>query len=117
MRQGTRNCTNWLLTAHQPLQWRIGSLLYSLGVSIKMNVLLFAPGLLLLLLQHSAHAPAATNAKPSTLLQWMRRYSETVSCLAICAAVQLLLGAPFLATFPVEYISRAFNFGRVFMYR
>ena len=32
-------------------RWSVGCLLYSLGVSVKMNVLLFAPGLFFLLIQ------------------------------------------------------------------
>ena len=38
-----------LLFAHS--HWRSGCVAYSLAVSIKMNVLLWAPGLLLLLIQ------------------------------------------------------------------
>jgi alpha-1,3-mannosyltransferase len=79
--------------------WRSGCVLYSLGVSIKMNVLLFAPGLLLLLLQ----------ATPNVY--------ETILCLSICAMVQLVLGAPFLLTYPVSYIRKAFEFDRVFFYK
>ena len=77
--------------------WRWGCVLYSLGVSVKMNVLLFAPGLLLLLLQ--AHASLI----------------EVVVCLAICAGIQVVLALPFLTTFPVEYFRGAFDLGRVFM--
>eukprot|EP00978_Attheya_sp_CCMP212_P024149 scaffold75470_cov51-Attheya_sp.AAC.1 len=79
--------------------WRSGCVIYSLGVSIKMNVLLFAPGLLLLLLQ----------ATPNVY--------ETIFCLSICAMVQLVLGAPFLLTYPVSYIRKAFEFDRVFFYK
>jgi alpha-1,3-mannosyltransferase len=38
-------------------------------------------------------------------------------CLFICAAVQLVLAIPFLTTYPVEYISRSFDLGRVFMHK
>lgn len=44
--------------------------MYSLAVGVKMNILLFAPGLLLLLLQANGIAGAAV-------------------CLSICAAVQV----------------------------
>ena len=57
--------------------WKLGSVLYSLGVSVKANVLLSAPGLLLLLLQ----AKGLTGA---------------LGHIALCAAVQLGLGWPFL---------------------
>ena len=79
--------------------WRTGCVFFSLAVSIKMNVLLFAPGLLLLLLQSS---PSMT---------------ETILCLGICAVLQIILGAPFLITYPVSYIRKAFEFDRVFFYK
>jgi alpha-1,3-mannosyltransferase len=53
-------------------RWKVGCVVYSTAVSIKMNILLFAPGLLLLLLQSQ-----------SNLL-------ETILCLAIFAMVQLI---------------------------
>eukprot|EP00981_Chlorochromonas_danica_P009727 scaffold2801_cov161-Ochromonas_danica.AAC.7 len=77
--------------------WRVGCATYSLAVSVKMNLLLYAPGLLFLLL----------------LANGVR---ETILCLSICAGVQLILGAPFLLTYPISYISKAFEFGRVFTY-
>ncbi|CAL8069915.1 unnamed protein product [Calicophoron daubneyi] len=76
----------------------LGCILFSLGVSIKMNVLLFAPGLLLVLLLH-------------------RGVWETVGYLCECATVQLVLGAPFLFHNAGAYLSRAFNFGRQFLYQ
>jgi len=79
--------------------WRTGCAVFSLAVSIKMNVLLFAPGLLLLLLQSSENI------------------AETVICLGICAGIQLILGAPFLLSYPVSYIRKAFEFDRVFFYK
>jgi alpha-1,3-mannosyltransferase len=78
--------------------WKWGCLWFSFGVSIKMNVLLFAPGLLLLLLQSQA-----------SLL-------DTITCLSICAISQLILGAPFLSTYPESYIRKAFELDRVFFY-
>ena len=80
-------------------KFRIGCFFFSLAVSVKMNVLLFAPGLLLLLLQHN-----------STLM-------GTIECLSICAFVQIVLGAPFLLTYPESYIRKAFEFDRVFFFK
>jgi len=80
-------------------KWRLGSVVFSLAVSIKMNILLFAPGLLLLLLQFPADI-------------W-----ETITCLGICALIQVLLGAPFLLSYPESYIRKAFEFDRVFFYK
>ena len=79
-------------------QWRIGSLIYSFAVSVKMNLFLYAPGVLLVL--------------------WLGTgLTETIICLCICAGLQVLLGLPFLLQYPVEYISKAFEFSRVFEYK
>lgn len=80
-------------------QWRLGCVFYSLAVSIKMNILLFAPGLFLLLLQ----------ASPNVI--------ECILCLGICAVLQLLLGAPFLIAHPISYLRKAFELDRVFFYK
>merc|ERR1711973_21013 len=77
--------------------WTLGSIFYSLAVSIKMNILLFAPALLL--------AYIATQGIKGTVKQ-----------LAICASIQAILGAPFLWANPIGYISGAFNLGRVFLF-
>lgn len=63
-----------------------------------MNILLQAPGLLMLLLMANS-------------------IKETIICLAICGIVQLVLGWPFLSTFPLEYIKKSFEFDRVFMFK
>lgn len=57
-----------LLLLHR--HWNLSCLLFSLAVSIKMNVLLFAPGLLVVLLLH---------------LGWI----GTIPRLAICGGVQV----------------------------
>eukprot|EP01083_Nonionella_stella_P008848 25604_1 len=79
-------------------RWKVGCVMYSLAVSVKMNIFLFAPALLLLLLKRFGMV-------------------RTVIHLAICASVQVLVGLPFLTTYPVNYISRAFNFGKAFEYK
>jgi len=79
-------------------RWATGCFFFSFAVSIKMNVLLFAPALLLLL--------------------WRRfGFLGSIRHLSICAGLQILLGLPFLLTYPVSYISRAFEFSRQFMYK
>jgi alpha-1,3-mannosyltransferase len=75
--------------------WTVGSLLYSLGVGVKMNALLLAPGVLALYLR--AGGPRFA------LLQ-----------IAVCAAVQLAAAAPFLLANPWAYLAGAFNLGRAF---
>ncbi len=78
-------------------KWKMGSLVFSLAVSVKMNILLFAPGLLLLMLRRLA-------------------LRGTIVCLSICASLQVLLALPFLLTYPYSYLKGAFDFGRVFTY-
>ncbi|KAK6154198.1 hypothetical protein DH2020_013837 [Rehmannia glutinosa] len=78
-------------------KWHLGLVIFSGAVSVKMNVLLFAPPLLLLLLK--AMNPVGV-----------------ISAGAGAALVQILLGLPFILSHPVAYISRAFNLGRVFIH-
>ncbi|XP_046850788.1 LOW QUALITY PROTEIN: dol-P-Man:Man(5)GlcNAc(2)-PP-Dol alpha-1,3-mannosyltransferase-like [Xenia sp. Carnegie-2017] len=77
--------------------WNWGCLIFSLAVSVKMNILLFAPGLLVLLLEsHGFWVPGK---------------------LFICALPQLILAVPFLLANPVGYIVRSFNLGRQFLFK
>jgi len=70
--------------------WAVGSVLFSLAVSVKMNIFLFAPAmLLLLLLVDGAHF--------------------AISNISICAMVQFAVGAPFLYNNFVNYIRCAFG--------
>jgi len=78
--------------------WSLGSLLYSLAVSVKMNVLLFSPALLLGYL--AILGPAKTAVQ-----------------LTICAGLQVVLALPFLVANPVNYLVGAFNLGRVFLFK
>ncbi|GAB2300047.1 dolichyl-P-Man:Man(5)GlcNAc(2)-PP-dolichol alpha-1,3-mannosyltransferase [Dionaea muscipula] len=78
-------------------RWHLGLIIFSLAVSIKMNVLLYAPPLLLLLLKGLS-------------------FGGVMLALLGAAIVQILLGFPFLVSHPVAYISRAFNLGRVFIH-
>lgn len=79
-------------------QWGLGSVAYSLAVSIKMNMLLYAPGVLAMYIFHLGYFGALQN-------------------IAVCAVVQIVLGYPFLSTYPVQYISKAFELSRVFFYK
>ncbi|KAJ7977544.1 Dol-P-Man:Man(5)GlcNAc(2)-PP-Dol alpha-1,3-mannosyltransferase [Quillaja saponaria] len=78
-------------------RWHLGLIIFSGAVSVKMNVLLYAPPLLLLML------------KAIDVI-------GVIFALAGAALVQILLGLPFLVSHPVAYISRAFNLGRVFIH-
>ncbi|NXA31066.1 ALG3 mannosyltransferase, partial [Eudromia elegans] len=79
-------------------RWSWGCLIFSLAVSVKMNILLFAPGLLFLLLLRFG------------LLGCIPK-------LCICALLQVLLGLPFLLVNPVGYLSRSFDLGRQFQFK
>lgn len=79
-------------------RWSIGCFLFSIAVSIKMNLLLFAPALLLLLLM--------------TFGVW-----RTIPKLAICGVTQVVLAMPFLYHNWQSYLIRAFEFSRQFMYK
>jgi hypothetical protein len=63
-----------------------------------MNILLFAPALLL--------AYLATQGLIGTIIQ-----------LAICGGLQVLLALPFLLDSPVNYLKGAFNLGRIFVHK
>ncbi|CAH8849669.1 unnamed protein product [Trichobilharzia szidati] len=78
-------------------RFTIGSVLFSLGVSVKMNILLFSPGFLIVLV-------------------WHRGLFATIGHLFECFAVQLAVGTPFLFYNALAYVSRAFDFGRQFMF-
>lgn len=79
-------------------RWYLGCLFFSLGVSVKMNVLLFAPALLYLLLISQGNV-------------------GTIKCLTICALPQVTLAIPFLLVNPWDYIRMSFNLGRQFFYK
>ncbi len=79
--------------------WSLGCLVYSLSVSVKMNALLFAPGLAVLLCQ--ARGPLGA--------LWR--------VVLFCGVPQVMLGAPFLLHAPTSYLAKAFEMTRVFMYK
>lgn len=79
-------------------KWTYGSICFSLGVSIKMNILLFAPGILILYI---------TNLS----------YRNAIKQIMICALVQFSLGSPFLFTYPIAYLRASFDVGRVFEHK
>ncbi|XP_043252307.1 lethal(2)neighbour of Tid protein [Colletes gigas] len=86
------------LNAFLDNRWYLGSILYSFAVSVKMNILLFAPALLIAYLY---------NLGPF----------KTIAHLFVCASIQLILGLPFLLHNALTYIKGAFNFGRVFEFK
>uniref|UniRef100_A0AAV1UWW6 dolichyl-P-Man:Man5GlcNAc2-PP-dolichol alpha-1,3-mannosyltransferase n=1 Tax=Peronospora matthiolae TaxID=2874970 RepID=A0AAV1UWW6_9STRA len=79
-------------------RWRWGCALFSLAVSVKMNVLLFAPALFFLLLQSCG-------------------ILRTAWYLLVCAAIQIALGYPFLKHNWWGYVNQAFDLSRVFTFK
>ncbi|XP_062549907.1 lethal(2)neighbour of tid protein 2-like [Armigeres subalbatus] len=86
------------LNAYIDNRWSLGSVFLSLGVSVKMNVLLFAPAIFLLFVTNLGVV-------------------KTIIQLAICGAIQLVLGAPFLLTHPWQYLKGSFDLGRIFEHK
>lgn len=75
--------------------WYLGSIFYSIAVSIKMNILLFGPALFFFYLVNLG-------------------LKDTIKQLIVCGVIQLLLGLPFLIVEPLAYIKGSFDVGRVF---
>ena len=79
-------------------RWPLGCLFFSLAVSIKMNVLLFAPALWMLLIKDVGLV-------------------GSLHCIMLCAFLQIGVAAPFLATNFWGYVGRSFELGRVVMHK
>ncbi|XP_050531591.1 lethal(2)neighbour of Tid protein [Daktulosphaira vitifoliae] len=79
-------------------KWTCGSIIYSLAVSIKMNILLYSPAL---------------------LIAYITKFGTygTIKHITYCALIQLILGLPFLLTNPINYIQGAFDLSRIFLYK
>ncbi|ORX56249.1 glycosyltransferase family 58 protein, partial [Hesseltinella vesiculosa] len=76
-------------------RWTLSCVLFSLAVSVKMNILLFFPGFALIL--------------------WMSLGAwATMARLVFMAGIQVLVALPFD---PTAYLHRAFEFSRVFEYQ
>jgi alpha-1,3-mannosyltransferase len=82
-----------LLFLHR--RWTFGCIFFSLAFSIKMNIILFAPALGVILLLELG-------------------FWGTVGYIVMCGLIQIALAAPFLAVDPMAYVQAAFNVTRVF---
>ncbi|OMJ75488.1 hypothetical protein SteCoe_25337 [Stentor coeruleus] len=76
-------------------KWKSAVILYSISLSIKMNILLYLPGLLL-------------------IINWGNNYIFTLCSLIFIIAFQLIIAIPFLLVNPRGYFTMAFDFSRVF---
>ena len=79
-------------------RWTLGCILFSIAFSVKMNIILFAPALFLLLLKGTGIV-------------------GTISNILLCAVIQVLLGLPFMMEDFWGYINGSFELGRVFKFK
>lgn len=87
-------CGVWLMCKGR---WRAGSILYSLALGVKMNIMLYAP------------AMAAIYFRALGL-------RESVVEASVVVGTQMLIGLPFLRQDAASYLSSAFNLNRAFLY-
>eukprot|EP00297_Palpitomonas_bilix_P005999 CAMPEP_0113876178 /NCGR_PEP_ID=MMETSP0780_2-20120614/5345_1 /TAXON_ID=652834 /ORGANISM="Palpitomonas bilix" /LENGTH=431 /DNA_ID=CAMNT_0000862233 /DNA_START=68 /DNA_END=1363 /DNA_ORIENTATION=- /assembly_acc=CAM_ASM_000599 len=85
------------LLMYSKRRWIVGSVMYTFALSIKMNILLFLPGIAITLVQAKGWA-AVVDA-------------------IVMVVIQLALGWPFLEYDAHSYFNRAFNFGRQFEHK
>ncbi|CEP60247.1 dolichyl-P-Man:Man(5)GlcNAc(2)-PP-dolichol alpha-1,3-mannosyltransferase LALA0_S01e06348g [Lachancea lanzarotensis] len=78
----------------------VASVTYGVAVSIKMNALLFFPGIFLSIFQLTEG-----------------RLAFTLGCLVISSSWQFYVARPFVVDYAHEYWSTAFDFGRQFMHK
>ncbi|KAL5033731.1 hypothetical protein BDV3_003396 [Batrachochytrium dendrobatidis] len=79
-------------------QFERASIWFSLALSIKMNILLFAPGFAWVFLFNAGIMRSIMNA-------------------GLVAITQVIIAAPFIYTAPHSYVTRAFDFGRQFLHQ
>ncbi|KAF8938987.1 dolichyl-P-Man:Man(5)GlcNAc(2)-PP-dolichol alpha-1,3-mannosyltransferase [Dissophora ornata] len=80
------------------MRWTLSSTLFSLAVSVKMNILLFFPAF--------------------GFLTWQTQgVVGTIAQLIIMVLIQVLLSLPFTLHHPESYLRKAFEFSRVFQYK
>lgn len=96
---GPANILAWIAVwCFMNKKWTFGSISYSLSISIKMNNLLFLPGICVVFMR---------NLKiPQTIFQFI-----------VIFLTQVLVGYEFLSTYPAEYLSKAFEFNRKFFHK
>ena len=92
-------------------------MLFSAAVSVKMNVLLFAPALGLIMLIQCGLVGMLTNVLLCIIMQVVTSHTAADTYALLPWAVQVVLAAPFLMASPQEYMAGAFNFGRTFKHK
>lgn len=99
-------CACWLFTKRQ---WTVGGAAYALALSVKMNALLYLPGMMIVIMQAAG-------------------LERAIRMLIIIAEIQVdytfanvnkkfLLAVPFTLKYPYSYVTKAFNLGRAFLWK
>ncbi|GMI06038.1 hypothetical protein TrVE_jg5691 [Triparma verrucosa] len=93
--------------------YALASLIYSVGgVGIKMNALLYSPGILITYVYKRSFERGRKN-----FTGWMWEGRWGFFWLGVCAGGQVLVGWPFLRSFPESYLRKAFELDRVFFFK
>jgi alpha-1,3-mannosyltransferase len=101
---------------YQHRMWTLGSIAFSLGVGVKMSLLLAAPGVGMVLLQAVGGqrlwrvGAIMGQLQVCTFKNWLLRQGPLTIW-------QVLLAFPFIAESPRGYFSRAFEFTRRFLFK
>lgn len=89
----------WLaIFLFQQRYWTLGALVYSVGLGVKMSLLLVLPAVGMTLLLGRGYRPALRLA-------------------FLMAQIQIVIALPFLANNPWGYLARAFEFSRQFLFK
>jgi alpha-1,3-mannosyltransferase len=98
--------------------WHLGCILFSLAVSVKMNILLFAPGLfVVLVLSHGLFGAFGYITLCAIVQVSKKKLIFALHTKINFFFFKLILGLPFLIDNPIAYIHRAFEFSRQFLYK
>lgn len=81
-----------------PLSFLVTYVLHSASLSVKMSVLLYLPGILVVLFKRNG-------------------LIGTVRHILLLIVTQAAIGLPFLAQYPISYLKSSFEFTRVFLYK
>jgi alpha-1,3-mannosyltransferase len=111
-------------------RWTLACAVFTAAVSVKMNLLLMAPGLLVLMVKVFCAAYFSVDLNLSPVFRYrvhqVRAPLLTISCfflqalpvwrvalnLSICALWQVVVALPFLSANPSAYLVGSFNLGR-----
>lgn len=95
-------------------RWLVGVVLWSIGVGVKMTLLLLAPALAVILLLGAGVTKAFFLGAIALLIQvWF----DILGLVLVLTATQILLATPFLLENPTSYIGKAFEFTRQFLFK